>query len=159
MGDLDIACLGMVTIMGDGELRVLLVHVKTLGCWCGLMALWSRSCKSVESADIGGLALIIPFEAQVLLTGLLIAEVDGGERILEALIEASSEGGNVQFGVLGMSFKEVEPRIWGDGSCSIEHLLDGQSGAGGGDEVFDLLVDIDDLCFIIWDDERQGGSR
>jgi len=143
--------------MGDNELSILLVHFKTFGCWCKLMALWSWSCKGIELADIGGLALIIPFEVQVLLMGFLIAEVKGGDVVFKALVEASSESGDVQFGVLGMSFKEIEPRIWGDRSCSVKHLLDGRSGAGGGDEVFDLFVDVDDLRFIIWDNKRQGG--
>jgi len=101
--------------------------------------------------------LIIPLEAEVLLVGLLIGEFDGCDSIFKALLEASGEGGNVQVGVLGVSFEEVEPRVQGDGSCGIEDLLDGRSGAGGGDDVLDLFVDIDDMHFIIWD--HKGWDR
>ena len=123
------------------------------------MALWSRSCKRVEVADIGSLVLIIPLEAEVLLIGLLIGEFDGSESILETLLKASSKGNNVQIRVLDVSFKEVEPGVWGDGACSVGDLLDRRSGAGGGDNVLNLFVDVDDMCFIVRDHKRWGGGR
>ena len=107
--------------------------------------------------DVGGLLLIIPLEVEVFLSSLLIVELGFSESVFKALSKASGKCSDVQPWVLGMSFEEVEPRVWGDGLGGVEDLLDGR--AGGGDEVFDLLVDVDDMCFIVWDDQRRGGGR
>ena len=107
--------------------------------------------------NVGQHGLFIPLEPEVFLVAFLITEFGSGEAVLEALSEASGKGGNVQVRVLGVSFKEVEPGVGGDWVCSVENLLDGRARAGRGDDIFDLLVDIDDMCFIIWDTQR--GSR
>jgi hypothetical protein len=100
--------------------------------------------------------LIIPLEAEVLLVCLFITKLGFGQMVFEALSEASGKGGDVQSWVLGVSLKEVESGVWGDGSGSVEDLLDGWR--RGGDIVFDLFVDVDDLGFIVWDNQRWGGS-
>ena len=99
--------------------------------------------------------MIIPLEAEVLLSGLFVTKLGFGKAVFKALSEALGEGGDVQSWVLGMSLEKVKPGVWGDGSGGVEHLLDRR--CGGGDVVFDLLVDVDDLSFIVWDDQRWGG--
>ena len=92
------------------------------------------------------------------MAGFLIAKLDGGEVIFEALSEASGEGGDVQVGVLYMSFKEVESGLGGDRAHGIKDLLDGGTRAGEGDNIFDLLVNVDDTHFFIWDTQRGSGA-
>jgi len=156
-GDADVASLGMVPVVGDNKLHILRIDFKTLGLGCGLVALWSQCCQCVKALDVNGLLLIIPLEAEVLLSGLLVAELGFGELVLKALSEALGEGGDVQSQVLGMSLKKVESGIWGDGSSSVEDLVD--RGRGRGDDVFDLHVDVDDVGFIVWDNQRRDRGR
>jgi len=85
--------------------------------------LWSRCCQCVKASDVGGLLLIIPLKAEILLSGLLVAELGFSESVLEALSEASGEGGNVQSWVLGVSLEKVESGVWGDGLSGVEDLL------------------------------------
>jgi len=101
--------------------------------------------------------LIIPLEAEVLLSGFLVAELGFSKSVFETLSKASGECSDVQSWVLGVSFKKVESGVWGDRSGSVKDLLDGRR--GGGDEIFDLFVDVDDMGFIIGDDQRWGGGR
>jgi len=156
-GDADIASLGTVSVVGDNKLRILLVDFKTLRFGCGLMALWSRCCQCIKVSDVGGLLLIIPFEVEVLLSGLFVAELGFSKSVFEALSEASGKGGDVQSWVLGMFFEKVESGVWGDGSSGVKDLLDGRQ--GGGDKVFNLFVDVDDVGFIVGDNQRWGGGR
>jgi hypothetical protein len=116
------------------------------------MALWSRCCQCVKASDVGGLLLIIPFEVEILLSGLLIAELGFGKSVFEALSETSGESGDIQSRVLGVSLEKVESGVGGDSSSGVEDLLD--RGRGGGDGVLDLLVDVDDVGFIVWDNQR-----
>ena len=99
--------------------------------------------------------MIIPLEAEVLLSGFFVTDLGFGEAVFKALPEASGEGGDIQSWVLGMSLKEIKPGVRGDGSGSVEDLLDGWR--RGGDIVFDLFVDVDDLGFIVGDDQGWGG--
>ena len=99
--------------------------------------------------------MVIPLEVEVLLSGLLVADLGFGEAVFKAFPEASGEGGDVQSWILGMSLEEVKPGVRGDGSGGVEHLLDRRG--GGGDVVFNLLVDVDDLSFIVGDDQGWGG--
>ena len=108
-------------------------------------------------SDVGSLLLIIPLEAEVLLSGFLVAELGFGKSVFEALLKASGEYGNVQSWVLGVSFEKVESGVWGDRLGGVKDLLDGRR--GGRDRVFDLFVDVDDVGFIVGDDQRWGGGR
>jgi hypothetical protein len=101
--------------------------------------------------------LIIPLEAEVLPLCLLIAKLGFGQAVFEASSEALGEGGDVQLWILGVSFEEVKSGVGRDGSGGVKDLLD--EWRGGRDVVFDFFVDVNDLSFIVWDNQWWGGRR